>query len=161
MKNILFILLLSVTNLNAQASVDSTYEARFQKLKSLYIKMLDSESFHKMDSVLDIYTYKIHYKEYQRDIEKYNNMNDWVKANLEKTDYANFSEAEVDYNNMLAYQKESDIENSEYEDYLVAILLRKEGSEMFYEMLKEVVYENPQRFKKSDPRSMLKFKPRD
>lgn len=107
--------------------------------------MLDSESNKKTDKHIVAYLKKSNHLKYKDDVKKYKDLSEWVKANIDKTDFKSIEEAEAEWNAVISYQTLSSLENKDYMDYLTETVLTVNGAKIFSDIVFEITYEYPEK----------------
>jgi len=75
---------------------DSAYTVKFNKLKELYVKQYNSESYKKMKNLNDAFMDKVNPDHTFLDFKGVPPI-DWVKGNLEKTAFSSYDDAKKEY----------------------------------------------------------------
>ena len=75
---------------------DTVYEAKYNKLREVYVKKRLSESYVAFSKVHKAFLEKVNFNDHFKEIEMRTIM-EWVKANLGKTKFATYEEAEKEW----------------------------------------------------------------
>jgi len=87
----------------------------YEELKELYLKRENSESYKLANKLMKAFIEKMNYKEKDLSvIQTPNGRLEWIKANLEKTGFANYEEAVKEYEEMMAVATKSTTENMDF-----------------------------------------------
>lgn len=87
----------------------------YEELKELYLKRENSESYKLSKKLMRAFNKKMNYREKDMSIfESPNGSLDWIKANLEKTGFANYEEAAKEHEEMMAAGIKSVEENKDF-----------------------------------------------
>jgi hypothetical protein len=124
-------------------------EVRYTKLKALYIKYQDSKTYQAADSLFQLYTYKLTPEVELKDIRAQGtDYLSWAKANLSKTEFKDYAEAEKlsdEFNKALTASTEA---NREYYDYLSETIQLEGGVDISMNVTMDVRREYPEKFKR-------------
>lgn len=124
-------------------------QKNYDKLKELYIKNLDSRSHRDADSLQQVFNYKLTSELSLAEISKQNDVYlDWAKANISKTEFKDFAEAEKLNKAFQDALTASTKENKEYYDYLIEILVLEGGVDMSMAVQDDVRENYPEKFKR-------------
>lgn len=122
---------------------DTVYEAKYNKLKAVYVKKRQSESYKKFSKLNDAFLEKVNFKDHFKEIEMRTIM-EWIKANLAKTKFASYEEAEKEWKIVREAVSEHSAESSEYYDLMREY--RKNGDmEIVKAVMMDVQKEYPDR----------------
>ena len=123
---------------------DSAYIADYNKLKSLHIKELTSDIHIEYSKKLKDFLDKINGK-----MPEIKNSPDdiinWVKDNMDKTNFMSFTEAEFEWGIINQLQAESIKQNQEYYNFMM-VIMEKYGVDMIVEELMETETEYLDKF---------------
>lgn len=119
---------------------DSTYYKTYEKLKSLYLDMVQSECYKEVKAKTNDFRSKLKAADgsHPKSIGQKSGLMEWVKVNLKKTKFKDFKEAEDDYDELTALHLQCDKEHPEYADLSVKATLQY-GPDMFIELQMEMI----------------------
>jgi hypothetical protein len=150
-KNIFIVLLLIVsshfsfaqkhTNVLGKDSVANPYSVRYNKLKELYLKQVNSKSFKMVDSLQRSFIKKAQFKG-KLDMP----LLIWVKTNLFMTKFKNFDEAQKEWADIEAAQEIEMEQNADYYDYVYESILATSSAEIQINAKQDVEAEHPEIF---------------
>ncbi len=146
-KLLLFILVLLCKSVAGQTSslqtdsITNEYTIRYNKLKELYIKKIDSESYKTANSLLSSFVKKTHMRKLT-DMP----MLVWIKLNLYITEFKSFEEAQKEWDAVEAAQEIEFEENTEYYDYVFESMM-KTSVDIHINSEQEVRMEHPEKFR--------------
>lgn len=125
------------------------YEVRYKKLKELFIKRIDSESYKKENRLFTGYVDKLNLK--PSDSELFEEMEplEWAKANLKQTNFKTVAEAEKEWAAVEIAQDMELKENSAYHNYYFETLKATRKFDTYSILLEEVMEEYPDKFPKT------------
>jgi len=93
---------------------DTAYVNTYNKLRALYLKQLESESYKKVQKLTTAFMEKVKFDgDFKIFKEEYGLLN-WIKDNLQKTSFTSYEEAENEYKAQEVLNKEYEQENAEY-----------------------------------------------
>lgn len=148
MKPIFSTLLLILISFACNAQQDTiSYTVRYNKIKELYLKQLESQSRRTLIN-LSLSFYKKMQASPWEQIRPLDECLPWIKANLNQTSFKSFEEAEKDWAAIEAAKDNEYNENKEYHDYIVECMLLDNSSKFLIDACKEVEAEHPELFPK-------------
>lgn len=124
------------------------YEVRYKKLKELFIKRIDTESYKKEDKLFTAYVDKLNLT--PADNEQFQEMEvlEWIKVNLKQTSFKTMEEAEKEWAAVEIAQEIELQENSAYHNYYFETLKATRKFDTYAILLEEVMEEYPEKFPK-------------
>ncbi|NDI98778.1 hypothetical protein GWA97_06790 [Flavobacterium sp. LaA7.5] len=140
----LLVCIITQNSFSQETVKDSAYVADYEQLKALYIKMLDTDSYQESSKLMKSFFQKMNKKDKTVLIHPDDYIN-WVKDNIEQTDFKSFTEAEFEWDIIKLLQKKSIEENQGYYDFLMKAI-SKHGATISSDVLMSVRRENPEKF---------------
>lgn len=143
------------TTLAAQESpsTEITYQERYDKLKELYYKHLDSESYIRNSELILAFADKVSFdgSEHERlrirsSTVKNNELLEWIEKNIEKTQFKDFAEAKAEYDKLATASAAVIEENRAYFDYL-SETIKLGQHQIFEDIVLEAMSYYPEKFK--------------
>ncbi len=149
MKNLTLIftafLCFAIQNSYSQETVkDRAYVADYNRLQELHLKELDSEIHIEYSKKLSNFLNKAG-KKMPQSVNHPDDIINWVKDNLEETDFMSYTEAELEWGIINQLQAESMKQNKEYHDFMLKVVL-KYGAEMITDEMMNTMNEYPEKF---------------
>ena len=123
---------------------DSAYVADYEKLKTLHLKQLNSEIHIESSKLMMSFMKKMNRKD-KTPITKPDDIINWVKDNMEQTDFLSFTQAEFEWGIINKLQMESIQKNQEYYDFMI-VAMRKHGVEIITDESMNTMNEYPEKF---------------
>lgn len=133
-----------VINDSACSPENSEYITRYTKLKAMYVDLQNTESTKEYIALQKSFKEKAHYEEEQRETilqgkKGVNALFEWVRNNVEKTDFKSCEEAETEISKILAVNMKIISENKELYSYYLETYKFCETLvvDLFFELKKE------------------------
>jgi len=150
-KHLFSLILLSQTLLGfsqeTKPQVDSVpYEVWYKKLKELYIKRIDSESYKNSEKTTWAYYDMLNMDASDGIVLMKIGSLEWSKANLYKTDFGSPEEAEREFKKVEDASGLEIEENEEYWDYFTKCLMATDIYDLEFKIEEEVKQEHPEKF---------------
>lgn len=134
----------TITNEEDNTTLD--YEEAYTKLKELYLKLQESESYIKSDELIkEFNSYMNIDKKNFLELKKEGSIMEWVKKNIASTSFKNIEEAEKLNEEIKKADLEQYKENEEYYVYLLYVLtkMKAEGAKIYGDIILDYEYNNP------------------
>ncbi len=150
MKTLSFILftLICFTSQNSysQKTVekDSAYVADYNTLQSLHLKELDSDIYIEYSKKLKDFLKKTNGKS-PKAIKNPDDLINWIKDNIEETEFLSYTEAEFEWGIVTQLQVESTKQNQEYHSFMMQAL-QKHGPKIVTDEMMNTMNEYPEKF---------------
>lgn len=124
------------------------YEVRYKKLKELFIKRIDTESYKKESKLVSDYGDKLNLT--PSDSEQFQEMEvlEWIKVNLKQTNFKTMEEAEKEWAAVEIAQEIELQENLAYHNYLFETIKATRKFDLAIVLEEEVREEYPDKFPK-------------
>lgn len=137
----------SQTTAKKQKQKDTVpYDERYNKLKELHIKNLDSKSQIAADSLFQVFVYKITPDvDFNVITEENQDLLVWAKTNIAKTEFKDAAEAEKLW---AEYEQEINVstaENKEYYEYLLDVFQTEGGIDLHLKVMEDVDEQYPEK----------------
>lgn len=124
------------------------YEVRYEKLKKLHIKNLESDSHIAADRLFQVFVYKMTPEvDFNVIMEENTDNIEWTKANITKTEFKDTAEAEKLWAEYEAAISVSTLENKDYYNYLFETFNTEGGFELYLKIMEDVDEEYPDKIK--------------
>jgi hypothetical protein len=120
---------------------DTTYTYKYNKLKTLYIKELNSESYKKWKASDDSFTAKLHADKGTKFDNDFTVL-DYIKTNVTNTDFGTYEAAEKEYTATSRLLTAVAAENKEYYDYIIELVTKGE-TQLVSDVTLNVILNNP------------------
>lgn len=135
-----------IESLEIADTVKDNYKIRHDRLKELYIKMLDSESNKKATKLRKAYVAKTNHLKYKDEVRPHiHDITKWVNANIEKTEFKSVEEATTMFNEVAVLELANLKENDEYMYYLAFTTANPKYKNLVAEIILEVMREYPEK----------------
>ncbi|MUV05018.1 hypothetical protein GN157_14975 [Flavobacterium rakeshii] len=127
-------------NSSKKAVEESTYEKDFEQLKELHIAYENSEDRVKHLKLMDDFYDKIKELRKMRDAigNDVNATLEWIKNNLDKTQFTSYEEAKKEWDNIQTVGMTSFMKNQEYFNFMQKCLL-KYGPDILRKVMEEAI----------------------
>ncbi|AXG74731.1 hypothetical protein DVK85_11015 [Flavobacterium arcticum] len=139
-----FIYFIAQNSYSQETLKDSAYSADYEKLKTLHLKQLISETHIESSKLMMSFMKKMNRKD-KTPIKNPDDIINWVKDNMEQTDFLSFTQAEFEWGIINKLQMESIQENQEYYNFMI-VAMRKHGVEIITDEAMNTMEEYPEKF---------------
>lgn len=146
------ILALSITayGQNSEAvKPDANRESLVAKMETLYYKLVNSESYIALQDAQEIYHPKVNMKVNGKEMLASGDVKGWVRANLNRTSFKTEAEADAAYDTYMGFVAAQRKENNEYFEFLMELLSREDGEDIWKEAMVNVMEKHPEKFEKT------------
>jgi hypothetical protein len=147
----------SVKNYEIQKTTLCEQDSVYNKLKELYVKYFNSDSYSKLQPIEKRFRQKIHFLDNQSEITRLNSIDTWLNDNLNKTEYGTLAEAKADYAEVSKAIAACSKENVEYYEMLINILSTEGGAEIWKKVVEDTATQYAEKFD-SDPLTITRKK---